>query len=285
MSRNKPTELTKLGILWMECFSPLTDAMPLIKGNIEQMWCEFFQLPEVSEATIIENFVGTCYNHSVLPIFNFLCHHRLISMHGWWCNRKLTLNKSLVADAPVTLAALMPNLKSSSTFLSPKMLSAVMIMIILLLLKRSGIQKVRVLPEPVGEIIIQSICLSCAMASRAWNIHGKIPKALCTSMVWFAWCWNTPWESQKCKNSIQNKFAFDGELKRKTDESVDYLYRLHNSRSMKKYKIGHKNEENKRPNKCYQKGALHMLASWPGQYSSGTNSVWHSNTNNIRWIF
>ena len=55
--------------------------------------------------------------------------------------------------------------KSSSTLLSPKMLSAVMIMMIPLLLKRSGIQKVGVLPEPVGEIIIQSSCLSCAMAS------------------------------------------------------------------------------------------------------------------------
>ena len=85
-----------------------------------------------------------------------------------------TLNSSSVALSPVIFAALISNSSSSATFLSPKMIRAVTMMIIPPLLKSSSIQNVKVFPEPVGEIVTQSFCSSCAMAAQAWKIHGWI---------------------------------------------------------------------------------------------------------------
>jgi hypothetical protein len=67
----------------------------------------------------------------------------------------------------------------------------------------------------------------------------------------------------KAQEQHQSKFVFDLselERRRQTDESsVDYLYRLHYSRSMKKYK----NEENERTISVTKKGHCACLHHGP----------------------
>ena len=71
---------------------------------------------------------------------------------------------------------LMPSFVSSATFLSPSILSAIMTTVMPLLLNSSGIQNISlVFPDPVGKIVIQFFCSSCADAEWAWKIHGLIP--------------------------------------------------------------------------------------------------------------
>ena len=50
------------------------------------------------------------------------------------------------------------------------------------LLKSDGIQNVNVFPDPVGEIVTQSFCSSCARAARAWKIHGRTLNFFSTSV-------------------------------------------------------------------------------------------------------
>ena len=71
-----------------------------------------------------------------------------------------TLNNSSVALSPVTFAALIPSFSSSATFFSPSILRAVTMIMIPSSLNSSGIQNVRVFPDPVGEMVIQSLCSS-----------------------------------------------------------------------------------------------------------------------------
>ena len=155
--------MAEFTVLWLEVVSPLTNAVCFIKSYVEELQGELLGIPKVLKVAIFHDLLWTDNNNVMLSLLNFLLQFSYVLQQG---KRDSTLNSSSVALSPVMLTALMSSFSSSSMFLLSKIFRAVTMIIMPLLLKSSGIQNVRVFPDPVGKIMIQSLCSSCARAAQ-----------------------------------------------------------------------------------------------------------------------
>ena len=119
--------------------------------------------------------------HITCALISLLIIELVLYLHGHLKLWKASSVKNLLLLQIMTVAFTLMHQKHhwiTSKDQSPSILSAMMSLMITVmppLLNSSGIQNIRVFPDPVGEIVIQSFCSSCANAEQAWKIHGLIP--------------------------------------------------------------------------------------------------------------
>jgi hypothetical protein len=92
-----------------------------------------------------------------------------------------TLKVSSEIKALARFIAKIDTSNSSLTFFSPKTIKGVITMVIPSPLKRSGIQKVNVFPEPVGASVSKSLPLNCVNAASSCQVQGLQPKRAFTA--------------------------------------------------------------------------------------------------------